>query len=232
MIHQLIFAQPKPGMSEQEFQQYWINVHAIKYASKIPQIKRYLIDAVIPDPSQREKPIFSGVAEIWLENEKEQLESLQSKEFLEGARLDEPNWAAFWNTLVLDTNTTIFLEGPSLTHNPTWVKIIRLFKRKLGMTLKDFRNYHEGPHASLVKTIPHLQRYIQCQVRDSFYVVGEARFDSVEMLWFKDLQVIDQIKNSDAYKRAEADLSQFVDPKYIFSMVASEHWIIGPEKRD
>jgi EthD domain len=41
MIHQLIFAHPKPGMSEKDFQDYWVNVHAVNYASKIPQIKKY-----------------------------------------------------------------------------------------------------------------------------------------------------------------------------------------------
>ena len=86
MIHQLIFASPKPGMSEQEFQDYWINVHAVKYASKIPQIKRYMIDARIPFEPESTEPLFSGVAEIWLKNEAEQLASLQTREFLEGAR--------------------------------------------------------------------------------------------------------------------------------------------------
>ena len=41
-------------------------------------------------------PLWSGVAEIWLANEEEQLASLQTPEFLKGARADEPKWAAFW----------------------------------------------------------------------------------------------------------------------------------------
>ena len=99
MIHQLIFAHPKPGMTEAEFQRYWVEVHAVQYASKIPQIKRYLVDTRIPFGPEPDDPLFSGVAEIWLENEEEQLASLQSKEFLEGACLDEPRWAAFWRTI-------------------------------------------------------------------------------------------------------------------------------------
>ena len=68
MIHQLIFAYPKPGMSEAEFQRYWLEVHAIQYASKIPQIRRYMIDTRIPQGADDE-PLWSGVAEIWLANE-------------------------------------------------------------------------------------------------------------------------------------------------------------------
>ena len=47
MIHQLIFAAPKPGMTVAEFQDYWVDVHAVKFASKIPQIRKYLIDTTI-----------------------------------------------------------------------------------------------------------------------------------------------------------------------------------------
>ena len=48
MIHQFIFAAPKPGMTESEFQDYWVNVHAVKYASKIPQIKQYSVSTRMP----------------------------------------------------------------------------------------------------------------------------------------------------------------------------------------
>lgn len=64
MIHQLIFTHPKPGMSEKEFQDYWINVHAVKYASK----KGDLIDARITFGTEPKDPLFSSFAEIWLEN--------------------------------------------------------------------------------------------------------------------------------------------------------------------
>ena len=44
MIHQFILAAPRPGMTAKQFQDYWVQQHAVRYASKIPQIKRYLID--------------------------------------------------------------------------------------------------------------------------------------------------------------------------------------------
>ena len=119
MIHQLIFAAPKPGMTEEEFQKYWLEVHAVKYASKIKQIRKYMIDTRVPIPGEKTPPLFGGIAEIWIDNEKDQLESLQSEEFLQGARLDEPKWAAFWQTLVLDTDAHVLLEGPPPVKEPT-----------------------------------------------------------------------------------------------------------------
>src|SRR3954454_175316 len=100
MIHQFILAAPKPGLTTQEFQDYWRTVHAVKVASRIPQIRKYLLDLRIPvgEPVDAGPPALphQGIAEIWLANEQEQLASLQSDEFIHGARADEPNWAAFW----------------------------------------------------------------------------------------------------------------------------------------
>src|SRR5688500_15656055 len=104
MIHQFIFAGPKPNLSPEAFISYWINFHAVDYAAKIPQIRQYLVAQRIHLLCGRDLPFFEGVAEIWLTNEAEQLASLQTPEFLEGARRDEPRWAAFWQTLVLDTD--------------------------------------------------------------------------------------------------------------------------------
>ena len=231
MIHQLIFAHPKPGMSEQDFQDYWVNVHAVKYASKIPQIRRYMVDTRIPFGEDSADPLFSGVAEIWLKNEEEQLASLQSKEFLQGARLDEPNWAAFWRTVALDTNTHVLLEGEPPQKKSSMVKIFALVKRKAGMSLDDFRKYSLKVHGSKDLKLPGLRRYIQCHVRDSFYTVGESILDCVSQLWFDDLEGIKTMMQSPEYKESTEDLANFIEPKYAHSFVTKEHWIIGPEFR-
>ena len=202
MIHQFIFAHPKPGMSEQDFQDYWKNVHAIEYASKIPQIKRYMIDSRIPFGPEPTDPLWSGVAEIWLENEKEQLASIQSREFLEGARLDEPKWAAFWRTVVLDTETYTLLESPPHQENSKMVKLLILTKRKTGLPLKDFRRKMLEEHTQNTLKLPGLRRYSQCHVRDSFYTVGEALLDCVSMLWFDNIEALEKAYQSSEYENA------------------------------
>src|SRR4051794_9552061 len=124
MIHQFIFAYPRPGMTEAEFQEYWVKVHAVRYASRIPQIRKYLVDTRIPWPGETADPLWCGAAEIWLQDEKEQLESLQSEEFLQGARLDEPRWAAFWRTIGLDTTAEQIIPGPPETREAPMVKLL------------------------------------------------------------------------------------------------------------
>ena len=232
MIHQLIFAAPKPGMTEEEFQNYWLTVHAVKYASKIKQIKKYLIDTRVARASDQGEPVFSGVAEIWLRNEQEQLESLQSPEFLEGARLDEPRWAAFWMTLVLDTDAHEIVPGPELPPQADRVKLITLLKRREGTTLDDFRARSLGKQAELGAAIPGVRRYLQCHTRDSWYGFGEPRFDAAYMQWFDNLDALEAAVASPEQKAADADRDTFVNGRYLFSMTVAEHWIIGPEPRD
>jgi ankyrin repeat protein len=231
MIHQLIFASPKPGMTEEEFQRYWVEVHAVRYASKIPQIRRYLIDTRIPLPGEKGEPEFSGIAEIWLENEQEQLESLQTPEFLEGARRDEPNWAAFWKTLALDTDASVLFGAEEPERSPNGVKLVTLYKRAPGMALWDFRTLFRSEVAQRVRELPGLRRYVQCHVRDSFYAVGESRFDCVDMLWFDDLDVFQKAYQSSQWRALATTRERFVEPRYIFPFLTREHWIIGPRVR-
>jgi EthD domain len=235
MIHQYILAAPKPGMSAKEFQEYWIKVHAERYAKKIPQIRRYMIDARVPSRSDLGNPLLphQGIAEIWLTDEESQLASLQSDEFLNGARRDEPKWAAFWQTIVLDTTSHEILPGSGqLEQQPAGVKVTILNKRRPGLDLETFRKQSLGAYASAVTDLPGVQRYLQAHTRDGYYVFGEASFDRIDQVWFSDLGAAEaalaspQMRDGVQGERAALD-----DPKYIFSLTTTEHWIIGPTLR-
>jgi uncharacterized protein (TIGR02118 family) len=231
MIHQFLFSYPRPGMTEPEFQRYWVEVHATQIASKIPQIRRYLVDTRIALPGESDDPLWCGVAEIWLQNEKEQIESLQSEEYLQGARLDEPNWAAFWRTVGLDTTSHVLLPGPPETRDSTMVKLLILSKRKEGLPLDSFRSYCLSTHAAKVMELPGLRRYNQGHVRDNLYAVGEAVLDCVEQLWFDNVDAALAAQDSIQHDIMNADYRLFAEERYIHKMLVEEHWIIGPQPR-
>ncbi|MBK8175668.1 MAG: EthD family reductase [Rhodospirillales bacterium] len=231
MIHQFIFAHPRPGMSEEAFQRYWVEIHAVRYASRIPQIRRYLVDTRIPLPGESGEPMWSGVAEIWLANVEEQLASLQTPEFLLGARADEPNWAAFWLTRGLDTYAHVLLPGPPETRDSKMVKLLLLSKRREGLPLEAFREYCLGTHAAKVMHVPGLRRYVQGHVVDGFYSVGEAVLDCVEQLWFDDLDALLAANRSMEHQIVRADYRLFTEERYLHEMIVRENWIIGPAER-
>jgi hypothetical protein len=226
MIHQFILAAPKPGLSTAEFQDYWVHVHAVKFASRIPQIRRYLIDTRIEFAGDVGSPPLphQGIAEIWLENEQEQLASLQTEEFLHGARADEPNWAAFWLSIVIDTTAHEVLSGDA---PPDGVKITTLLKRRPGLPLADYREASLTAYAPVANGLPGLRRHLHCHTRDGAYVFGEAGFDSVEQWWFDDVAALRAALRSPYYaERVAPARAAIVDPHYVFSLTAQEHWII------
>ncbi|MDG4858852.1 EthD domain-containing protein [Streptomyces sp. T-3] len=234
MIHQFILAAPKPGMTAQEFQDYWVNVHAVKYAAKIPQIRKYMVDTVVEIEGNLGTPALAhqGIAEIWLANGEEQLASLQTPEFLEGARLDEPNWAAFWQTILVDTTAHEIVPGPALAKGQDWVKLTILQKRRPGLALEDYRKQSLGSYADVVKGIPGLRRYLHAHTVDGAYVFGESNFDSVEQIWFDDVAALEEALRSPYFKeQVTAAREEIVDPKYVFSLASKENWIIGPDPR-
>ncbi|MFC4029883.1 EthD family reductase [Streptomyces polygonati] len=231
MIHQLIFAHPRPGMTEQEFQRYWVEEHAVRYASKIPQIKRYAVDTRVARPGDTGDPLWSGAAEIWLENEEEQLASLQTPEFLEGARLDEPRWAAFWRSLVLDTDTEVVLQGQPDDELQPGIKLITLAKRREGLPLAEFRSHQRETQAKLTAAVPGVRRCLQSFTRDSWYAVSEPPFDAATHVWFDDLPALEAALLSPEQTRADEDRAEIVNPRYLHSLALRQHWIIGPGSR-
>ena len=231
MIHQLIFAAPKPGMAERDFQDYWRTVHAVRFASRIPQIRKYAVDDRVPRPTDSGEPTWSGVGEIWLRDDEEQIASLQTPEFIEGARADEPNWAAFWRTLVLDTDAHTVLQGPEPDPNRQETKLFILVKRREGMRLEEFRERALGAHASLATRVPGLRRYVQGHTRDAAYGIGEAPLDAAFQLWFDSPDAEQEAERSTAFEVLVEDLLTFAEPRYLHTMVAEQHWIIGPQPR-
>jgi uncharacterized protein (TIGR02118 family) len=227
MLHQFIFAAPKPGMTEAAFQDYWVKRHAVDFASKIPGIRIYAVDTRIPESATA---LFGGCAEIWLDDVDALVAALQSPELIRGARADEPNWAAFWQTIALNTETVPVLEGPPFARGALPVKVMLLLKRRPGMSVAEFRRYALDVHAPRMSKLPGLRRYHQCPVPEAFYAVAETPLDAVHLLWFDDAAAADAALGSPAFAQAfTEDAPHFLDTRYLHRMVVRENWIIGPD---
>lgn len=228
MIHQHIFATPKPGMTPEAFQAYWLDVHAPKFASKIEQIKRYKIDVRLPyslDP----RPIWHGVAEIWLRNEAEQIASLQSPEFIDGARADEPEWAAFWATVGLDCKTESIKFAADRPRDA--VKLVVLYRRTRGLTLGAFRDAQRLRSRDAVDGERAILAHDLAFARDGLYTVGEPSFDAIGHYWFENHEAAEAFALEGKGDLVLPRDGEVIDPDQMFPMLTREHWVIGPEAR-
>jgi hypothetical protein len=228
MIHQFIFAGPKPGLSPAAFQMYWVHFHAVEFTRKIPQIRRYLVATREPVEIANKMPFFEGVAEIWLASDADQISSMQTPEFLQGSRLDEPRWAAFWQTFVLDTESrTVWEESAGDTRSLT--KLYVLLKRKPGSARGTFNTSLSGDHAALVRRLPGLRRHTIALARDNQYGFGEPRFDAIEVYAFDDAAAVDRAVHDAAYGDVEDSWRTLADETARFTFAGLEHWVIRPE---
>jgi hypothetical protein len=220
MIHQVIFANPKPGMGVREFQDYWINVHAQKYVRNIPQILHYKVNRILKIDDT--EPAYHGMAEIWLKDEQEQLLSLQSDAFIKGARADEPNWAAFWQSICLDTCAKEFLPPDGKTA----VKLVIVCKRSGGTSLDDFRVYAEKSACPEISTFLKLKGLLLNTVKDNAYGFGEPVADAVFQLWFEDLPSLKDGLSSSGFWMVKGLLSGVCAANYIHTFACEENIIL------
>ncbi len=80
----------KPGMSLEEFQRYWRDVHG-PIAAKVPGVRRYIQSHVLPSAGDGEREAYDGIAEIWFDDHEAMQSSLASPEF-HATAADGPNF--------------------------------------------------------------------------------------------------------------------------------------------
>jgi uncharacterized protein (TIGR02118 family) len=63
MIKSIALAYRRPGMTEQEFRDYWKNVHAPLAKKVIPGMRKYVQNYIIKTPGREDEP--DGIVEMW-----------------------------------------------------------------------------------------------------------------------------------------------------------------------
>lgn len=63
-VKMMTFFHRKPGMTMEEFSDYWLNKHA-PLVHRTPGLVRYVQNHVLPETVNNLEPIFDGVAELW-----------------------------------------------------------------------------------------------------------------------------------------------------------------------
>ena len=67
MVKTITFIKRKPGMSVDDFGQYWRKQHAA-IVTKLPGLRRYVQCHTIPSGYRNGEPAYDGVAEVWFDS--------------------------------------------------------------------------------------------------------------------------------------------------------------------
>ena len=227
MVHLLFLMRRKPGLSRQECQRHWREIHA-PLAQRIPGIRRYVQSHVIA--AVGEDPPYDGAAEIWVDDEQAATTVFQSKEYMEGAYLDEPNFVDIKSALRLRTEDHMMLTGAPISKSERLVKRMSFVKRKPGMNPQEFFRYWQDVHGPIACKLPGLRRYLQCHNLTSMYEKEEPRFDGVAQVWFPDAAALEKAFSSQVYlEEARPDGQKFIAPDGVMGLFVEENRVIWEE---
>lgn len=181
MIKTVIFFRRRPGMSLAAFQEHWRTAHA-KLVAKLPGIRRYVQNHVLPAQAGGAVPAFDAVAESSFDDTQAIKALAKSPEYA-AVLADEPNFIDRATMGMIVTEEHVLKDGPV---PPDAVKSIALVNRRSGTHIDEFfRNWREvhGPRAA---ALPGVCRYVQCHTRRSAYDSGRTpAFDGATLAWFE-----------------------------------------------
>jgi uncharacterized protein (TIGR02118 family) len=102
------------------------------------------------------------------------------------------------------------------------VKAFNFFKRRPGLSVDDFRKYWLNEHATVIRAIPELRKYIASITLPSAYRKHEPLYDGISEAWFDDEDAIHNHADSGPRRAASADDRQFVDMSRAGSIIVDE----------
>lgn len=99
----------KPGLSVEEFQRYWRDVHG-PIAATMPGCRRYVQSHVLPELYNGDRPpAYDGIAELWFDDLETMYKSFGSPE-VKLAREDELNFIDHTKVFLIITEEKPVLE--------------------------------------------------------------------------------------------------------------------------
>ena len=221
MVKAFNFFKRKPGLSVDEFRNYWLNEHAAIIRA-IPELRKYVASITLSSAYKNREPLYDGISEAWFDDEAA-LRSTADSPPRRAASTDDAKFVDMTTTGSIVVDEIIQKEGKP---GAGAVKVLSLLTRKRGMDVVSFQSYWRTHHGPLAAKIPQARRYVQCHVRPSGYADGSTpRYDGVAEVWFDDFDAVRASGDTDEYGAVKID-----EPKFLtvpFPVVfASEHQIV------
>ena len=256
MIRLVYVLRRREGMSRQEFQDYWRNIHGPLVAkhSTALGIRRYVQSHTLDDPINdllREPrgtlDPYDGVAELWWNHENQVAEGISTPEGQEAALelledekkfIDFSRSSLYWGTEVPQINPTpenivARVESPIIklcffgTHRP------ELSREEAAL----YWRMHHGPLVRSLAQAARIKRYLQVHSLET--PLNEALraprgemaepFDGNAELWFDRLEMVGAATTPEGARARELmveDEAKFVDFKRTALWIAKEHVFI------
>src|SRR3984957_16300969 len=221
MVKAFNFFKRKPGLTVDDFRNYWLNEHAAIIRA-IPELRKYVASITLPSAYRNHEPLHDGISEVWFDDEAV-IRATADSPPRRAAHADDAKFVDMSKAGSIIVDEIVQKVG---TAGEGALKMFSLLTRKLGADVASFQTYWRTHHGPLAAKIPQVRRYIQCHVRPSGYAAGASpRYDGVAELWFDNFDAVRNSGNTDEYRAVPRDEPKFLTLPFPF-LIASEHRIV------
>lgn len=222
MINIITLFRRKPGQSVEDFQSYWLNVHA-PIVCRMPGVRRYVQSHTLLSGYRNRTPVCDGMAELWFDDT-DALRALTGAPEVLATREDHAEFTDPDSYIEIMTENVVIKDGEVPADG---VKNIELVTKKGTMESGAFHRYWIDVHGPLGGSIPQVQRYVQCHTRSGAYRNGQSpALDGVALTWFDDTDAMRAAADTPQYADTRADEDNFLSVPLDF-VITTEHVIIG-----
>jgi uncharacterized protein (TIGR02118 family) len=222
MVKTITFIKRKPGMSVDDFGQYWRKQHAA-IVTRLPGLRRYVQCHTIPSGYRNGEPAYDGVAEVWFHSTDAMREGAQTAEY-RAVRADEPNFIDLAKIDFVITEERVQKDAPA---DPSMVHLVEFVTRKPGMSVEAFQHHWSSMHGPLGAKIPMVRRYVQRHVRPAAYRDGrQPPYDGVAEVWFDSTAAMRESATTPEFRAVRADEPNFIDTTHPFPFIITRDFAV------
>lgn len=205
----------KEGVSDQDFADYWLNVHG-PVAAQMKNLRKYEQHLIIDDEHRHEIPAstvrLNGYSELQFENYSDMMEgvaSLDGAGMADLANFTEGPCSVLVFVKKVDTAVPAYLKGRPL------IKRMSFLGRKEGISPEEFQYQWWKVHSDLVKSMPGYVGYNQNLVIDRFVDGKPASYEELPIdgmveFWFESMDAFNECYSSPEFLRTQAHGATFI----------------------
>jgi uncharacterized protein (TIGR02118 family) len=180
----------KAGMSVEDFQSHWLNVHAPMIA-KVPGMRRYVQSHSIPEAYGDFPQAYDGMAEAWFDDLEAYRAGVASPAWQE-AVVDAANFIGTGGARLMASEVAIVPAYESPRERASLVKYNGFLTRLPHLSVEEFQAHWRNIHAPLVvNDLKGMVRYIQNHaLQETYGGDNPPSFDGVPQAWFESIEAV------------------------------------------
>ena len=203
MIKRVSLVNRKAGMPAEEFQRYWLEVHA-PLALKVPGLRHYIQSQTLLETyDSPEAPAYDGIVETWWDSVEA---SEQARKTPERALVnaDQPNFIGASKGLI-GIEVAFLHELPGAAERQRMLKSISVLYRREGVSVAAFQTHWRDKHGPAFAAPPVMSlRYVQTHPLPETYDGPNApACDGLAISWHE--ESFDEYQNRPAHEGPPRD---------------------------